>query len=54
MTRTKSKKIRNRDKKKFNRTVHPELNTEERLKIFANLIVDRLIEMQQEGLITKS
>jgi hypothetical protein len=54
MTNVKSSKKRNRAKKEFNRAVHPELNTEERLKIFANLIVDRLLEMQQEGLITKS
>ena len=32
--------------KEFDRRVNPHLSAEEKLKIFANLIVDRLIEEQ--------
>lgn len=40
----------NRHEKSFYRqTPQSKLPTEERLKIFANLIVDRLLEAQQNG-----
>lgn len=53
MTRVKSKQPRKRVQKQFDRSIHTDLTTEERLKVFANLIVDRLIEKQQEGLLNQ-
>lgn len=54
MIRIKSKQPRKKVQKQFDRSIHSGLTTEERLKVFANLIVDRLIEKQQEGLLNKS
>ena len=54
MTSDKSKQSRKRTTfKQFDRSVHSSLTTEERLKVFANLIVDRLIEKQQKGLLNQ-
>ena len=50
MTRIKRKLPRKRATKQFDRSIHADLTTEERLRVFANLIVDRLIEKQQKGL----
>ena len=38
-----------RAKKEFDRRVNPHLSVEDKLKVFANLIVDRLIEEQGIG-----
>jgi hypothetical protein len=53
MTRVKGKNSRKRASKEFDRSIHADLTTEERLKVFANLIVDRLIEKQQKGLLNQ-
>ncbi len=53
MTSDKSKQSRKRATKQFDRSVHSSLTTEERLRVFANLIVDRLIEKQQKGLLNQ-
>ena len=53
MIRVKDRLPRKRTTKQFDRSVHADLTTEERLRVFANLIVDRLIEKQQKGLLNQ-
>jgi|GEM_PF-1952478 hypothetical protein len=53
MARIKSKQPRKRIQKEFDRSIHADLTTEDRLRVFANLIVDRLIEKQQKGMLNQ-